>query len=144
MLPLGHPGYERAVRLWDVRTGHQRGAPLLGHEALITFSPDGAFLASSSQDGTVRIWDAATAALVRELRNDEGIYSLDWSPDGERILTGGEHGGVSLWNVGLEHLRQELVQLARHVLTDDEIRRLVPEWPDLWPVITPHTPGASA
>jgi hypothetical protein len=30
------------------------------------------------------------------------------------------------------------------VLTDDEIRRLVPEWPDLWPVTTPHTPRVSA
>ena len=111
---------------------------------MVGWSMNGKFIATGSRDGTVRIWDAAAAALVRELRNDEGIYSLDWSPDGERILTGGEHGGVSLWNVGLEHLRQELVQLAQHVLTDDEIRRLVPEWPDLWPVTSPHTPRVSA
>ena len=66
----GHPGNERAVRLWDVRTGQQRGAPLLGHEALITwvaFSPDGALLGSSSQDGTVRIWDPRTGLQLRSL-----------------------------------------------------------------------------
>jgi WD40 repeat protein len=58
------------VRLWDVRTRTQRGAPLLGHEALITwvaFSPSGAWLASSSQDGTVRIWDSRTGLPLRTL-----------------------------------------------------------------------------
>ena len=67
----GHPGAERAVRLWDVRTQQrQRGAPLLGHEALITwvaFSPSGAWLASSSQDGTVRIRDPRTGLALRTL-----------------------------------------------------------------------------
>jgi WD40 repeat protein len=58
------------VRLWDVRAHKQRGAPLLGHEALITwvaFSPNGAWLASSSQDGTVRIWDPRTGLALRTL-----------------------------------------------------------------------------
>jgi WD40 repeat protein len=132
------------ARVWNLSDNAQIAQMLAGEAFAVGWSTNGKFIATGSRDGTVRIWDAATAALVRELRNDEGIYSLDWSPDGERILTGSEHGGVSLWNVGLEHLRQELVQLARHVLTDDEIRRLVPEWPDLWPVITPRTPGVSA
>jgi WD40 repeat protein len=107
---------------------------LAGEAFAVGWSMSGRFIATGSRDGTVRIWDAATAELVQELRHAEAIYSLDWSPDGERILTGGEQGGVALWNVGLDHLRQELMELARHVLTDDEIRRLVPEWPDLWPV----------
>jgi WD40 repeat protein len=58
------------VRLWDPRTGKAVGSPLLGHEALITwvaFSPNGEWLASASQDGTVRIWDPRTRTQLRSL-----------------------------------------------------------------------------
>lgn len=122
------------ARVWSVPQSAQI-AQMPAREAFaVGWSADGRFIATGSRDGLVRIWDAATAALVQELRHAEAIHSLDWSPDGERILTGGEHGAVSLWNVGLDHLRRELVELARHVLTDDEIRRQVTDWPDVWPV----------
>jgi WD40 repeat protein len=68
---------------------------------------------------------------MQELRHTEAIHALDWSPDNEQLLTGSEAGTVSLWNVGLDHLKQELTELASCLLTDEEIRRLVPEWPDL-------------
>jgi WD40 repeat protein len=50
------------VRIWDAATGRQLRT-LRGHsEAVygVAYSPDGAALASTSYDDTVRIWDAAT------------------------------------------------------------------------------------
>lgn len=50
-----------AVRVWDVRTGKERGV-LLGHFDWVldvAFTPEGEQLVSASKDGTVRWWDVS-------------------------------------------------------------------------------------
>jgi WD40 repeat protein len=47
-----------AARIWDVATGRQR-AVLEGHTSRVTavaVAPDGSWIATSSRDGTARIW----------------------------------------------------------------------------------------
>jgi WD40 repeat protein len=57
------------------------------------FSPDGKRLAASSS-GSLRIFDAATAARVRSI---DGGGPHAWSPDG-RLLVGARAGIVRLWD----------------------------------------------
>ena len=50
-----------AIQFWDVRDQSKLGAPLKGHESMITsldFSPDGKKLLSASADGAVQVWPA--------------------------------------------------------------------------------------
>jgi WD40 repeat protein len=50
---------DRAIHVWDVARGKERGR-LRGHRGAIrvlALSPDGARLASGSQDGTALVWD---------------------------------------------------------------------------------------
>jgi WD40 repeat protein/energy-coupling factor transporter ATP-binding protein EcfA2 len=119
------------ARVWSVPDNNQIAQMPAGEAFAVGWSPNGRFIATGSRDGTVRIWEAATVALIQELDHPEGIQALDWSPDNEQLLTGSEAGTVSLWNVGLAQLKRELTELADCVLTDDEIRRLIPEWPAL-------------
>ena len=52
----------------------------------VCFAPTGKYIASCSNDGTVRVWDAGTGEAVGSPLNVDGsISSLDFSPCGTKI-----------------------------------------------------------
>ena len=66
----------------------------------VTFSPDGRLLASGGWGRPVRIRDAFTNALVRELRSaGSSVYDLAFSPDGTLLATGGRDGTLGLCEI---------------------------------------------
>ena len=65
----------------------------------VAFSPDGAFLASASNDGTAILWDPDTGEAVRTLKGGPGGFtSLAFVLDGAALATGGMDGTVTLWD----------------------------------------------
>src|SRR5262245_34367444 len=81
---------------------------LRGHTDRINrfaWSPDGAYLASPSDDKTIRIWDARNGVCVHTLQgHTTEVHCLAWSPDGHLLASGSGDMGrgciVHVWDVG--------------------------------------------
>jgi eukaryotic-like serine/threonine-protein kinase len=99
-----------AARLWDLEAGRQLGSRLAHQRAVecVAFSPDGKQVATGSDDGTVKFWDAAAGtpildgppregAAPRMLRHGSAVRALAFSPDGQ-TLSVACRDGVFLWD----------------------------------------------
>ncbi|KAJ1675271.1 hypothetical protein EV182_001590 [Spiromyces aspiralis] len=94
------------IRLWCPKTGKELGPPLKGHRKWITglsweplhLNPTANRLASSSKDGTVRIWDTklrrSTASVAG---HTAAVTCVRWGGDG-RIYTGSQDKTIKIWN----------------------------------------------
>ena len=80
------------------------GRPVVDAE----FSPDGTLVATASRDGSARLFDRTTGALLRELQHQGPVRDVEFSPDGalvaaveagatapggRRVITVGDDGG---------------------------------------------------
>jgi WD40 repeat protein/serine/threonine protein kinase len=92
-------GVALAVQVWDPGTN----TPIFkleGHTARVTdvvFSPDRLDLATSANDGTVRIWDTKSGRRRRSYVADK-VFTKDitFSPDAARIVSIGTDGDVKV------------------------------------------------
>ena len=109
----GDDAEDTGIRLWHVRTG-QELRRFEGHSQRIrsvAFSPDGTLLASGSEDGTVRLWDAATGNEMHKLVYPAPfpltitIDSVTFSPDGTQLATGSSDGSVRLLDIATKQLK---------------------------------------
>ena len=104
VLATGYGGGQ--VRLWDVATGKQIGAPLPsamnGDSAdMVSFSPDDRTLAVSSGAGLVQLWDTASRQPLCEPLDSPTNQDARavFSPDGRTLAVSNESGPVELWDV---------------------------------------------
>jgi WD40 repeat protein len=153
---LATVGGDRTVRLFDVATGRQRGAPIPvavnGILDELKFSPDGRTLAIAANNDTVRLWNISPRRQIGTLTgHNDWISEIAFSPDGKVVATGSADDTVRLWD--LMTGRQIGIPLTGHThavtgiaytpdgatvatVADDETARL-------WNVAVPADPVAT-
>ncbi|RJL35757.1 eIF2A-related protein [Bailinhaonella thermotolerans] len=66
----------------------------------LAWSPDGAWIATASRDGTARVFDAQTGHCERTLAGHGGMVEMvAWSPDSARLATASRDHTIRVWEV---------------------------------------------
>ncbi|XP_066924910.1 notchless protein homolog 1-like [Clytia hemisphaerica] len=93
------------IRLWDPSTGQLMGKPLTGHKQWITWlaweplhkNPSCRRLASSSKDGTIKIWDTVLCKVLISMSGHlQSVTCMQWGGEG-LIYSGSQDRTIKVW-----------------------------------------------
>jgi WD40 repeat protein len=86
----------------SVRRGFGELLTLKGHSGRVqsvAFSTGGRYLASGSEDMTIKLWDTATGKDIVTFKGHSGVVrSIAFSPDGKRLASGSWDKTIKLWD----------------------------------------------
>jgi WD40 repeat protein len=107
------------IKLWEAATGRELLTLVGGHTGWLmslVFSPDGKSLASTSLDGTIRIWSLSPGSESVAVSGPEAAAfgtRVEYNPNGQEFATSGGDGTVTLWDAETGKPR---LKLAGHTL----------------------------
>ncbi|HEX6228246.1 MAG TPA: TIR domain-containing protein [Solirubrobacterales bacterium] len=105
---LASASLDGTARIWSLEArdgrvqGNGRSVVLRGHENRlrdIDYSPDGETIATASEDGSARLWDASSGAELAVLRSGRHgkVETVDFSPEGSRLVLPHGDGTLQIW-----------------------------------------------
>src|SRR5436305_2704295 len=116
------------IRVWDAATGeldliYDRHCNTI---TALSWSPDGRYIASASEDQTVQIWHAVTGErLICTNRVVHSAQGLAWSPDGTRLVSAEGYVDQAIrvwqWNAELPDESETLLTYYGHSSQVEEL-----------------------
>jgi WD40 repeat protein len=106
-------GVDHEIAFYDLAHPDRtpRRIPGRSYSGILDVAPDGGLVASSAEDGQVRVFDANRGELIESLHgHSNAVFGLAFSNDGRRLISAaGGREAVKLWDVST---RQELLTLS--------------------------------
>lgn len=99
------------IQLFDVNSVEEK--PILtyeGHTSNVTtigFQKDQKWLYSSSEDGTIRMWDPQSNTYTRKYDCGAAVNSVALHPNQTEIISGDANGLVKVWDITADKCREE-------------------------------------
>ncbi|HLW65892.1 MAG TPA: WD40 repeat domain-containing protein [Gemmataceae bacterium] len=120
---LASGSFQEAI-IWDVQTGTVRHkiTGFADRVVALAFSAKGNLLATGggppSEDGEVKVYDAATGKLVVELKSphSDTVYGVCFSPDGKMLASCGADKFVKVWEIPSGKFVKSFEGHTHHVL----------------------------
>lgn len=100
---------DNSVRIYDVKTFQCYTTPPTtadlhrGGITQVRYSSTGALFATSSADGSVKVWDGVSGKCVRSIESAHAgapVSSVRVSRNGKYVLSAGRDSFIRLWDVG--------------------------------------------
>jgi WD40 repeat protein len=101
LIAVTSAGNDAPIRWWEMPSGKAlRVPPVAGATSgSVTFSPDGALVASGGTDKTVRIWETASGTEKFTLTgHGESVGAVAFSPTQRLLATAGTDANIRLWH----------------------------------------------
>jgi WD40 repeat protein len=130
-----------SLELWDfLHDSDNTCIPLEGHSNTVNdvaFSRDGTYLASASDDKTIKLWDVHKRQCIRTLMgHSEAVDSISFSPDGKFLASGSKkEAAIRFWSISdgscLESLQIKEMVYSVEFFHDGQ-HLLVEEGDNIW------------
>ena len=103
---------DNTIFLWEPAKSQKPIARLLGHQKQVnhvTFSPDGAYIASAGFDNHVKLWNARDGKFISTLRGHVGsVYQCCFSADSRLLVSASKDTTLKVWDVRTGKLSMDL------------------------------------
>lgn len=103
----------RSIRLYDIRSNNPNHTLSLddhtGNVTAVAIQADGKWLASSSEDGTVKVWDMRTGHVQRNYLHKCPVNDVVIHPNQGELISGDDEGNVRIWDLGENKCTHQLI-----------------------------------
>lgn len=103
----------RTIRLYDIRSNNPNPTVVFeDHTANVTavaIQADGKWMASSSEDGTVKVWDMRTGHVQRNYRHESPVNDVVIHPNQGELISCDDNGCVRVWDLGEDKCTHQLI-----------------------------------